>query len=149
MIKFEKSPDSKFELYTDFPLRIAKFMLKLNEINIKEIGKWSMRNIRKLFRRIRQQQINESSYLNITIEHQIVIYILGSIPGGIEQKLIIFDKISEILKETFDLNDELKNKLKNCIESKPRIIKKKLDGKEKLFLVKGDSEENIKIKKTE
>ena len=147
MIKFEKSPDSKFELYTDFPLRIAKFMLKLNEINIKEIGKWSMRNIRKLFRRIRQQQINESSYLNITIEHQIVIYILGSIPGGIEQKLIIFDKISEILKETFDLNDELKNKLKNCIESKPRIIKKKLDGKEKLFLVKGDSEETLKSKK--
>ena len=148
MIKFEKSPDSKLKLYINFPYRIANFMLKLNEINIKEIGKWSMRNIRKLFRRItRQQQINESSYFNITIEHQIVFYILASIPGGIEKKLEIFDKISEILKETFDLDDNLRDKIKNCIESKPRIIKKIIDGREKIFLVKGDSEETLKLKK--
>ena len=148
MIKFEKSPDSKFQLYIDFPHRIANFMLKLNEMNIKEIGKWSMRNIRKLFRRItRQQQINNSYYYNITIEHQIVFYILGSIPGGIEQKLKIFNIISEILKETFDLNNNLKDKIKNCIESKPRIISKNIDGKEKLFLVKGDSEETLESKK--
>ena len=122
MIRFEKINESKFQLYADFPSKIAKFMFKLNEENYPEIGKWSMRNIRKLYRRLTKQQIDESSYYNITIEHQIVFYILGSIPGGVEEKLSVFDKIAEILKSTFDLKDELRNKIRNCIERKPRII---------------------------
>lgn len=80
MTRFEKIEGSKFELYVDFPSRIANFMFNLNEINIPEVGKWSMRNIRKLYRRITRQQINDTSYFNITIEHQIVFYILGSVP---------------------------------------------------------------------
>ena len=31
-----------------------------------------MRDVRKLYRRITQQQIKENEYFNITIEHQIV-----------------------------------------------------------------------------
>jgi hypothetical protein len=69
-------------------------MYNLNEANIPEIGKWSMRDVRKLYRRITQQQIKEKEYFNITIEHQIVFYILGSIPEGVNKKLIIYDKIT-------------------------------------------------------
>ena len=93
-----------------------------------------MRDVRKLYRRITQQQIKEKEYFNITIEHQIVFYILGSIPGGINNKLIVCDKIGKILKETFELKDELNEKIKNCIESKPRII----EINNKKFLVKED-----------
>ena len=146
MIRFEKINESKFQLYIDFPYKIANFMYKLNEQNYPEIGKWSMRNIRKLYRRLTKQQIDDSSYYNITIEHQIVFYILGSIPGGVDEKLSVFDKIVEILKSTFDLKDELKNKIRNCIEGKPRII----EINDKKFLVKGDSETTLKNKiKTE
>ena len=142
MIKFEKIKDSKFELYIDFPSRIANFMYQLNEANIPEIGKWSMRNIRKLYRRITKQQIDDSSYFNITVEHQIVFYILGTIPGGKEEKLIAYEKVADLLKKTFDLKDELYEKIKNCIESNPRII----EINKKKFLVKGDSLESLKEK---
>ena len=47
MIKFEKIDQTKFTLYDDFPSRIANFMYQLNEANIPEVGKWSMRDIRK------------------------------------------------------------------------------------------------------
>ena len=50
---------SKFELYIDFPSKIAYFLYNLNEANIPEIGKWSMRNIRKLYRILITQQIND------------------------------------------------------------------------------------------
>lgn len=75
-----------------------------------------MRNIRKLYRRITRQQINDTSYFNITIEYQIVFYILGSVPGNVDQKLIVYDKIAEILRKTFDLKNELYEKIRNCIE---------------------------------
>ena len=139
MTRFEKVVGSKFSLYVDFASRIANFMFKLNEANYPEIGKWSMRNIRKLYRRLTKQQINDSSYYNITIEHQIVFYILGTIPGGVVEKLSVYDKISGILKSTFDLKEELDNKIRNCLECKPRII----EINKKKFLVKGDSEKTL------
>ncbi len=142
MLKFEKIEDTAFKVYVDFSSKISNFMYLLNEANILEVGKWSMRNIRKLYRRITKQQINDSSYHNITIEHQIVFYILGSVPGGIEEKLVIYDKISEILFQTFNMSDELYKKIRNCIEGKPRIIEK--EGKK--FLVKGDSKETLEMR---
>lgn len=146
IIRFEKIEGSKFELYIDFPSRIANFMYNLNEANIPEVGKWSMRNIRKLYRRLKKQQINYTSYFNITIEHQIVFYILGCVPGGIDEKLIVYEKIAQILKKTFDLKDEIYEKIKNCIENKPSII----NINNKKFLIKGDSKETLETKeKTE
>ena len=143
MIRFEKINDTKFNTHPDFPLKIANFTLKLNELKIPEIGKWSMRDIRKLYRRLTKQQIENSSYFNITIEHQIIFYILGSISGQVEDKLLIYDKISEIMKNTLDLKEELNLKIRNCIECKPRII----EMNEKKFLVKGDSQKTLEDKK--
>lgn len=146
IIRFEKIEGSKFELYIDFPSRIANFMYNLYEANIPEVGKWSMRNIRKLYRRLTKQQINYTSYFNITIEHQIVFYILGCVPGGIVEKLIVYEKIAQILKKTFDLKDEIYEKIKNCIENKPSII----NINNKKFLIKVDSKETLETKeKTE
>ena len=143
MTKYEKIEGTKFSIDIQFPSKIANFMFYLNEANIPEIGKWSMRNIRKLYRRLTRQQIDDTSYHNITIEHQIVFFIIGSVPGGVEEKLIIFDKIAIILKKTFNLSDELYKKIRNCIESKPRKIKIN----DKQFLIKGDSIETLKNKK--
>ena len=54
-------------------------MYNLNEANILEVGKWSIKNIRKLYKRLTTQQINDSSYNNITIENQIVFFILDCV----------------------------------------------------------------------
>ena len=59
--------------------------------------------------------------------------------GGVDKKLEIYDKIAEILKNTFNLKDELKEKIKNYIKGKSHI--KKINDKN--FLVKGDNEENL------
>ena len=41
---------------------------------------------------------------------------------GVNKKLIVYDKIAKILKKTFELNDELNEKIKNYFKFKPRII---------------------------
>lgn len=143
MTRLEKVDGSNFKLYVKNPSRIANFMFKLNEANFPEVGKWSMRNIRNLHRRLTKQQINDSSCFNITIEHQIVFYIFGTVPGGVEEELLVYKKIVEILKSTFDLKEELKDKIRNCIKSKLRII----EINKKKFLVKGDSKKTLEDKK--
>ncbi len=60
-----------------------------------------MRIIRKLYKRLTTQQINDSSYNNIKIEHQIVFFILDCVQKKINEKLIEYDKIAEILKKNF------------------------------------------------
>ena len=47
--------------------------------NIPEIGLWSMRNIRKIFRRLLRQEENKNEYFNIEPIHQLIIFLLGSI----------------------------------------------------------------------
>jgi hypothetical protein len=60
------------------------FLNNLNETNITKIGKCSIRDVRKLNRRITQQQKKENDYF----EHQIV-FILGSIINGIQKKSLL------------------------------------------------------------
>lgn len=79
-------------------------MNKLNEKNIQEIGIWSIRNIRKLFRRIYNQQLSEKNYKNIIPEIQILIFILGGIVPNKRNE--IFCKIRDLIIECFSINKE-------------------------------------------
>ena len=104
--------------------KIAKFMYLINQKNEPEIGIWSMRNIRKIFRRIKNQQINKESYKNITYEDQIVFFILQSIIP--EKRLDILERIIlPIMKDSFDLKNDKKENIVKCIKSTPKIKKNK------------------------
>ena len=83
-----------------------------------------MRNIRKLFRRLKSQQIKPESYIQITPEHHIVFFILQSIIP--EKRIEVLDKILAIMESAFDLENEEKENIIYCIKSLP-IIQKKMN----------------------
>ena len=66
-------------------------MFLLIKKNFPEIGIWSMRNIRKIFRRLLRQEENKSEYINIEPIHQLIIFLLGSIQQ--KKRIEIFNKI--------------------------------------------------------
>ena len=113
--------------------KIARFMYLINEKKVQDIGIWSMRNIRKLFRRLQSQLIDSKSYIKITPEHQVVLFILQSIIP--EKRIEVLEKILPIMENAFDLENIEKDNIINCIKSPPKV--KKIN--EQLFLYKGKS----------
>ena len=68
-----------------FSFRNCKFFFNnLNKTNIQKKEKYSIRDVRKLNRKITQRQNKENDYF----EHQIV-FILSSIINGIQKKSLI------------------------------------------------------------
>ena len=117
--------------------KMANFMYKINKLNDTDIGTWSMRNIRKIFRRNAYQQLNKDSYINVTFELQIVIFILGDIP--INRREVSFEKVMKILLETFEMDEISIKNIRDVIKDKsPRIEIIKERGNKK-FLFKGKS----------
>ena len=124
LFESEKNPIS-----ITFPNKIARFMYLINEEKNQDIGIWSMRNIRKLFRRLKSQQIEPESYIQITPEHHVVFFILQSIIP--EKRIEVLDKILAIMESAFDLENEEKEDIIYCIKSPPIIQKKN----EQLFII--------------
>ena len=92
-----------------------------------------MRNIRKIFRRNAYQQLNKDSYINVSFELQIVIYILGDIP--INKRKESFEKLMKILLETFEMEEAFINSITEVINDKsPRIEIRNDHGWKKLFI---------------
>ena len=120
--------------------KMANFMYKINKLNDPDIGNWSMRNIRKIFRRYAYQILNKECYINVSFELQLVIYILGEIP--INKRLEVFEKIKKILLETFEIEENLIQDITEVINDKAKIEIRK-DYKNQKFLFKGKS--GIKI----
>ena len=121
------------------PEKLAKFMYEINNTPNKYIGIWSMRNIRKIVRRHSYQQHNINSYKNVSFELQIVIYILSEVPT-IKRKEA-FKELMEILKKTFNIDNDKAKKIEGVINGQPKIE----NVKNKLFLNKGES--GIEIEK--
>ena len=111
-------------------------MYLLNEQKDQDIGIWSMRNIRKLFRRLQSQQIKYDSYIKISPEHQIVFFILQSIIP--EKRIEVLEKLLKIMEKAFNLDDSQKKNISNCINTLPKIRKKDKKDGEQLFLMKGE-----------
>ena len=138
---YELLKDCDNELKESFPIKISRFMFLLNQKREPEIGEWSMRNIRKLYRRIKLHKIKSESkeFINITYIHQIVFYILQSINPNKRSEILVI--ILDLIKQSFNISDEEKEEIKECIESTPQL--KKSDNS--LYLIKGKN--GIKISK--
>ena len=74
-------------------------MYLINEKKVQDIGIWSMRNIRKLFRRLQSQLIDSKSYIKISPEHQVVLFILQSIIP--EKRIEVLEKIFTYYGKSF------------------------------------------------
>ena len=93
-------------------------MNKINKNNFPEIGIWSMRNIRKLFRRLYNQQLSENNYKNVIPEIQILIFILGGVIPN--KRYEIFMKIRNLIIECFSPNKENESLIDECFNKKNR-----------------------------
>ena len=103
-----------------FPL--SNLMENLNKKEIVDIGRWSMRDIRKIFRRINAQRgSSEKEYIKIKDIHQIVIYIFSGIAKDKIEK--VFEEIAPLIKESFHLKDEDIKDLELMLKSKAEIKK--------------------------
>ena len=129
------SDEYKFNISAE---KLANFMYVINnKPNKKYIGNWSMRNIRKILRRHNNQKLNEKSYINVSFELQIMIFILSEVPT--EKRKDAFKEVMEILKETFKIENSLAQEIEEVINGPPKIEKKKINNIDKTFLFKGKS----------
>ena len=126
----ELNQDSDDSISSIFSKQISDFMYKINIENFPDIGIWSMRNIRKLFRRISNQQIRKEDYINIIPEIQILIYILGGVQP--ERRKGVFLQLYPILVECFNLDKEKQDILNSFNEGEIKV------DEETGFLYKGN-----------
>ena len=115
--------------------KLSRFMISLNEKDVPEIGSWSMRDIRKIFRRISLQMIKSSDYKNIKEIHQILIYILGGVPKN--KVLNVFDEIMPLMKDPFMLEEKDIKELRIMIESKAEKVEFFVEDKKQIYIMKG------------
>lgn len=129
------------ELEDSFAIKIFHFMFLLNKASEPDLGIWSMRNIRKIYRRIKLQKlkIESKEYKNITYNHQIVFYILQSINPNRRNEIL--EVIIELMRKSFNISNREEEEIKYCIKSDARL--EIIDNS--LYLMKGDS--GIRISK--
>ena len=109
------------EDYYNLSKILSKFMESLNKKEIIDVGRWSMRDIRKILRRINNQRISSPYvYRNIKDIHQVLIYIFCGVPkNNID---MVFNELLPLIKDSFSLEDkEEVEKLRLMITSKPKI----------------------------
>ena len=133
----EKEIGDNSETNKTLAYKLSKLMISLNEKEIPEVGSWSMRDIRKIFRRINNQNKNPKEYKCIKEIHQILIYILGGVPKNKDKILNIFEDIIKLMKEPFNLENDEIDDLRLIIESKAEKKDIILDGKNNIFIMKG------------
>ena len=102
--------------------KLSQIMESLNQKEFVDIGRWSMRDIRKILRRINLQRTSsKDEYKNIKDIHQILIYIFSGIPKNKVEKIL--GEIISLIKKPFFLNDSDVNELESMIKSKAKIEK--------------------------
>ena len=132
--KYELFKDSEEELKVNFAKKISHFMFLLNEKKEPEIGTWSMRNIRKLYRRIKlhKSKIDSKEYINVTYNHQIVFFLLQSInPSRRNEKLEI---ILDLMEKSFNILKSERDSIEKCVKGIPELKRENNE----LYLFKDD-----------
>ena len=133
-----RAPIRYSEKYQISPEKLANFMYELNnDKNKKNIGTWSMRNIRKILRRHAYQQFYPKSYINVSFELQIVIYILSEIPK--DKREDAFKELEIILAKTFKIEKKLIDNIRKVITGPLKVENKIINRETKKFLYKGES----------
>ena len=134
-MRSEINREVQFNLSAD---KLAKFMFEINNKQDKKyMGNWSMRNIRKILRRHTYQKHNDKSFINVSFELQIMIYILSEVPT--EKRKAAFKEVIELLKVAFEMNNELIRDIEEVINGIPKIERRMINTVEKKFLFKGKS----------
>ena len=122
--------------YKDLAEKLSKLMISLNEKDIQEVGSWSMRDIRKIFRRINFQMNNPNNYKNIKEIHQILIYILGGVSKN--KVLNVFEEVILLMKSPFMLEEKDINELRKMVESKAEKVEILEGDKKYIYIMKGE-----------
>ncbi|KAK8886006.1 hypothetical protein M9Y10_041465 [Tritrichomonas musculus] len=112
--------------------RMATFINEINKSKIPFISKWSMRDVRKLFRRISDSLINPRKYLNFSIVYHIIFFIMSAIPEEVSKQ--IFDEIMKLITKCFGISPEENKRIEECYYMHP--TRKDVDGI--VYLQKGD-----------
>ena len=99
--------------------KLSKIYISLNKKEIPDIESWSMRDIRKILRRIDKQKNSPNEYKNIKDIHQILIYIFSGVPKNKVDS--VFEEILPLFKEPFFLKDKDIEDLRLMINSKAKI----------------------------
>ena len=119
--------------------KIAQYMEELNKLQLTYIPNWSIRDITKVLKRVQFQSLEKNAYKynNIDFIDNIVFYTLSGIyKKDLKDKSIkenLLNKISNILKLIFQLNDKQVNNIKDIFNEEAKIVK----GQEQNFLRKG------------
>ena len=97
----------------------GRFMLRVNEKGILP-QRWSLRDISKIFMRIKNQRINEMYYINISTEINLIFYALSSISKDEERAKA--EKLSELISQVFQCEEKKENIMKTYLEE-PQLDK--------------------------
>ena len=114
-------------------------MEELNKLQLTYIPNWSIRDIIKVLKKVQFQSLekNAYNYNNIDFIDNIVFYTLSGIyKKDLKDKSIkenLLNKISNILKLIFQLNDWQVNNIKDIFNEEAKIV----NGEEQNFLRKG------------
>ncbi|OHT04875.1 hypothetical protein TRFO_27550 [Tritrichomonas foetus] len=112
--KSEKNPTSHIEAEN-----IAKYMLGLNEMKNPYIPSWSLRDITKIFRRIKYQHTFFTDYIGITFYHNVLFYTLSAVSSNDIDKVI--PKINNLMISAFNLTPSQADEYINCYKADPVI----------------------------
>ncbi len=105
------------------------FMMKLNKKEI--LPPWSLRDISKLFLRIKKQSKNFKDFEGLSIKENILFYILSSLNDSLIDEILV--PIVDLIKESFKLTQNEKQELLKLYNDKPILTIE--DGK--LYIIKG------------
>ena len=109
--------------------KIAQYMEELNKLKFTYIPNWSIRDITKVLKRVQFQSLEKNAYKynNIDFIDNIVFYTFSGIyKKDIKDKSIkenLLNKITNILKLIFDLNNYQVNNIKNIFNEEAKIVK--------------------------
>ena len=115
-------------------------MIELNNNEI--LAPWSLRDISKLFARIKKQSKMEKNYENLGLFEHILFYILSSISDDdnlIDKRI---NDVIEIIKKAFQINDKKEDDVKK-IKGLRKLYKENAnltprEEKQSFYLQKGD-----------
>ena len=133
---------------------IAKYMDALNKLKLSYIPNWSIRDVTKILKRVEFQsdETNSYKYNDISFVDNIVFYTLSGIyKNDLKDKKIkehLLNKLSNILKSIFNLNEQELQNIKLIFNEEAKIVKDEI--KNEYFLRKGKcgiSLESIEISK--
>ena len=94
-------------------------MLRVNQKGILP-QKWSLRDISKIFMRIKNQRSKEKDYINISTEINLIFYALSSISKDEERAKA--EKLSELISEVFQCEEKKEYIMKTYLEE-PKLDK--------------------------